>query len=708
MSKITKGFRVAALRRGIVVRPRVTTEVSQALTLSAAVEMANLGYIVRPEQIEGISVSGLQNMIADARKVVGADRKMRPIYPGFPKQVQELDTLTLLIEQILHYWTGGEFLPDYPEVQREALALEDSIRRAVEVKVLPASEAARALVEDLVTQGVAMSDAEREVVVEGVKVTSMSLDDAAVIVSRARNHENVQVLVAALNDLGRYTANEIVAALAPSVRSVDSLLRLILAVATEPVTNRVSDYERAVKNLADRKATAVRMKTLSRPVRRLVLARLGALTGGFKADALVARKNLWRRILRMVHPYDLSPDAASKRAADIVHDNVQYSTLNSRVEAALAAKNATEAVSLLAEHAPGNLLRRLVHLMRISTAKDARALATAVKQVGASATLTTLISAYNGVLAADDPSGRARITRVAGLRNTMRKAAPATPQAAINAAVLTEVTVALKAAIGEVLAKKDAPVAPVGTDGARPVPLVRRDLATTDRVMDRGEVIPLAGDGNTIRFFNHWRNNQRGGGYMDTGIVVLDANYENLAVVDWSSWMEARDWSTYSGDCLVHVGEEAAEYIDVDLEALRKEFPKAAMIAMTIQSYSGFPTKDVDIIAGVMLRSKPDSGEVFDPRSLVTAFKPTTEALQSVPLVVHLDSKSLIWIDSSSGSSTAGMSAVNDSTVGDVVYDEIARPRLTMGELAELWAQAHGVETVDAPVDREALLALLD
>src|SRR5699024_4878631 len=115
-----------------------------------------------------------------------------------------------------------------------------------------------------------------------------------------------------------------------------------------------------------------------------------------------------------------------------------------------------------------------------------------------------------------------------------------------------------------------------------------------------------------------------------------------------------------------------------------------------------------DMIAGTMLRSKPDSGEPFDARTVTTAFTPTTSALQSVPLAVDLKTGKMLWLDSSSGSTDECVSAADDTSVGSVVYDEVARPRLKMGELATLWAQAHNVDTSDDVVDRDAVLALLD
>src|SRR4051812_30248678 len=99
MGNITTDFRRAALRSGVVIRSRAASS-SEALVYAAVLEMANYGYRVNPDDILGMSDVALTNMIEDARVIKGADRDMTPIYPGFPKQVQDLPTLTLLVEQI--------------------------------------------------------------------------------------------------------------------------------------------------------------------------------------------------------------------------------------------------------------------------------------------------------------------------------------------------------------------------------------------------------------------------------------------------------------------------------------------------------------------------------------------------------------------------------------------------------------------------------
>lgn len=705
MARITAAYREAALRRGILLQTSKDAKTPIHLTNAAAIELANLGFLVNPNELSGMTVEALEASIKLARKVIGADRKMKPIYHGFPEQVEGLDTLTLLVEQILHYWTAGAFLPDHPEVVREGLPLRDMLRNARKVSVLSAAATAREMTRQLATNPVAISVDDKSLLKGSIELQHPDIELVREIAKASRNGENLQTFVKLTAEVTALTADELLAAVAPHADNADQLLRVVLALFAAPSAPKwEANFTVAVENLADRNARAVRMGKLNRAARRVIVTRLGQVTGGFKADSLVARRELWRAVMRTVHPFDLKLSEAEKRAVDIVHENFEYRTFNSQVEAAMEKGKVKKAVKLLADNQPGNLLRRVVALLRL-VRKDsqAEALADALTTVGAKAQLSTLISAYNGIISANDD--HTRVTRVAGLNNTMveRKAV-----AKVSKKHLKIVVSGVKSALEEALKAKAAPSGAVAVESTVPVPLVRRDASTADRVLDRGQELALAGDGDVLRVFGHWNNNQSSSGYMDIGVVILDEDFEQIAVSTWNSWSHHRDWSTYSGDKLVYPGDSAPEFIDVKLKVLRKKFPKAKWAAMTVQSWSGWPIEKVDFIAGAMLRSEAQKGEVFDARSVATAFKPTTSSTQAVPFAVNLESGSIVWIDSSNGSTAAGSSSTNDDSIGSIVYDELARPRLTFGELAKLWASAHGAKTKKAPVDREVLMGLLD
>jgi hypothetical protein len=754
MSKITAEFRSSALRRGLLVESTRGGS-SESVAFAGAIELANLGFVVSPADLRAVSESAIEETIKQARKIMGADRDMTPIYPGFPKQVQELSTMTLLVEQILHYWSAGALLPDYPSVVRDGLPIADMLRNARALRVVRAAEAARELTNELVSSPVALSVDDKNLLTAAMHLHKPSLEDVVATVKASRNGENIQSFITAVAQVSTISRADIALAVVPAVANSDVLLRVLLTLFTSvaPVnqekvlntasasandrlrleyvygdvhspirsvrrvdadkfalatlsaaeTKRVENYALAVNTLADRHSRAVYMLNVPRPVRRAVVEKLGQISAGYKADTVVGRRNLWRKLMTAVHAYDFNLTTAEKRIADIIHSNIEYRTLNSLIEDAMQSRDVVAAVELMAEYQPGNLLRRVVALLRlVETPKDAKFLADAVSKFGASANLTTLVSAYNGVIAANDDS--ARVTRVAGLNNKMVERADVVK---VDEKHIRLVCKALKKAIKQNLVQKAAPVGPVPVKSSMPVPLVRRDAATADRQMDRGSEFAVAGEGDTLRIFSHWNNNQRESGYMDIGLVILDDKFKTLGVLTWNSWAQHRDLGTYSGDKCVYPGDSAAEYFDLNLSKVRAKFPKAIYAAMTIQSWSGWPTSKVDIIAGAMLRSKPDSGEVFDARSVNTAFKPTTDSTQSVPFAIDLRTSKMVWVDSSNGSTDAHVSSTGDNSIGAIVYDELERPRLTLGELATLWAKAHGAETIDEPVDQKELLKLL-
>lgn len=704
MTQITASYRLAALRRGIAVRPNKNVQTPENVLYAASIELANLGFVVDPKALKGMTTQYLTDLISSARTLMGADRDMVPIYPGFPKQVEELSILTRYVEQILHYMSGGRLLPDYPDVVREGLPIADMLRNARTLEVLPAAAVARELMTGLVSDPIAMSVDDRTFLRGVVAIHPPTLADVTKIAKASRNSENLQTFVGILAENSSFTSDKLFNAVSGSIKDSDELLRLVLILASEPSNEKWEEnYITAVENLADRNARAVKMKKLSKGTRREIVSILGRVSKGFSVDRVLAREDLWRRVMRAVHPYDFKLSEDQKRVADIIHENVEYRTFNSLVEDAMEKGDVQTAVGLLAENQPGNLLRRTVALLRlVKTRGDAESLAEGLRSSAGNARLTTLISAYNGIISANDD--HARVTRVAGITNSM---VARTDVVKVDENHLKVVVKAVEDALLEVLRKRDAPEGAVAVKSKVPVPLVRRDAATADRVLDRGQEIGMAGEGDIIRIFGHWNNNQSSGGYMDIGAVVLDGKFNQIAVSTWNTWMDATAWSTYSGDKLVYPGKSAPEFIDVKKAALLNVYPQAEWVAMTVQSWSGWPINNVDFIAGAMLRSNGEKGQVFDARSVTTAFKPTTESTQSVPFAVNLKTGVIVWIDSSNGSKESGVSSSGDGSIGDIVYDEISRPRLTLGDLASLWATAHGAKTTNGAVDRELILKLL-
>jgi hypothetical protein len=72
------------------------------------------------------------------RRMVGAHREFRPMYPDFPAQVMSASDLELYVNAMAHYWgsfvadvtgrTGYVILPSYPKTERGPLQQEERLR----------------------------------------------------------------------------------------------------------------------------------------------------------------------------------------------------------------------------------------------------------------------------------------------------------------------------------------------------------------------------------------------------------------------------------------------------------------------------------------------------------------------------------------------------------------------------------------------------
>ena len=127
-----------------------------------------------------------------------------------------------------------------------------------------------------------------------------------------------------------------------------------------------------------------------------------------------------------------------------------------------------EAVSLL-EHAPDNFVRRLDHLMRLATSsrakdweKKTRTIENTARKVLSNVSLTTLISAYNGLQNRDS---RVVVTRVGDRSNKLRERVTTK----VDVKLLGNVTTALLDGMVARLATAPAPIAPVPVVGDVPV-----------------------------------------------------------------------------------------------------------------------------------------------------------------------------------------------------------------------------------------------
>lgn len=734
----------AFMRRGLfVARPTAASPSNRIVATTAAIELLNLGFITNPEQLQQLPVEELKQLIATAAQLIGADRTWVPMYPGFPEQVMNISDGAVFFNAITHYLTLRQWRPDEHSKLKTASPRVLALVTPDTLMLVNEWEKARAL-----------SEADREFVHDLAEY--LDTDTAALF--QAATFRNGENFATALWDVWYATGGNQDATLSAgldSARNVDDVLRTVLTVF-------VDDSERA-RDLLCSAEHPVNITPIPRRHRVAIITALARFSNDFNLDLLAHRRHLWRRLMRRIHPFDVTGHQAAQHQLDVIHGNSNYRTLNSRIETALETSDVVEAVRLL-EHTPGNFVRRLDHLMRLATSsrtkdweKKARAIENTARKVLSNVSLTTLISAYNGLQNRDS---RVVVTRVGGRSNKLRERVITK----VDAKLLGNVTAALLDGMVARLATAPPPIAPVPVVGDAPVELVRRDASSglrhascgqhlpaqdrdiTDvirmfvpwfgndiypklRHISRGERLPLPDKDTTdiIRMFVHGFGHD-----ICLGVVFTNTHFQHIiGSLDYANIIRnpMHGFVTHSGDITnASTQDGMCEFIDITLRHKHnhilswigkkpdfiQKFPSARYAIMSVvsynKSYNGELFADIDTVAGVMTRIHSMTGQVFEPRTVETAAHVTVRSISAIPLIVDLEQWELIWLDTSIGNQFGGCSSMGQQDVLKVAQAEMeaTKNRLSVGELMRLWARAHNAKTIDKAADQAQARILLD
>lgn len=702
----------AQLRNNIITIPSLNHPADTTLCNATAANLLTYGILIDPEKLHGASTTFLTNLNTAARKLRGADRTWDTFYPNFPKGVQEADELTLIIQQIAHYWTHGHYTLQQPDDKRDELPLEEMLTGATRVDVLRDPADAPDLIIQRINHPTALPAQDADYFAELVPL--ITKDDVIAIgnaARRARFKENVGLWHTAVACQPVAEDPDFVVDLINTVDSADVLLRLILALYVYP--QNVDDVEETADKIARFKSLDRGTKTrpVPRRVRRAIVNRLPHTVHNnhFPADALLMRAGLWKRVLSSIHAFDYAKDPQVKYLLDSLFGNNDYTSLNALADQGLQDSTSTRiAVDALALYAPGRLMRNVVAF----SVNDFAATVAAVSECADKVAVTTLVSAVNAVRSA--ASGGQRYRRIAGGSTALVE--DEVRLSGTQAQELEECIVTR--GIRPSLAKTPLPDGPVGVRGgevAVPLSIVGRSATKTDRRrMVQGERMMLPGSGGVVRFFMHWYDCEEsyGGTDLDLGLVLLDEDMQVIETWDYanvhSSSHGTNEIVTFSGDCIAApCPDGASEFFDVDMPKLMQKYPAARYVVENVRVYSGAVNiAAVDNYCGVMRRDKVMSGEVFDARTVVSGARASVKSKFVVLLAVDVVTGELVWLDTETGSSELyGRASTDGEATGLAVGEVLGGSRVSAGELLGWWAGSRVDESVG--VDWDMILGLL-
>ena len=598
----------------------------QALMLSMIKNFEALGFSVSADlfgQMRLLSGAELKQFYKDVmpclKEMVGADKTYLPMYPNFPQQVMEASDAELIINALVHYLTFGALMPEYEKDER--LPLIDDNKMAL--------------------LSIGTHDDLMEVFANLVaSKTSLSEQDK----------EDVETIMLDCANYYDYLPDEI-----PLKENVAFIGKLILEKAPivsaryiQKYFNTATDVLRLVVALSDGDislAARTECRSLKRKERRMIMDLLAGC--GNITEDLFRYHAEWLYVARFLHPFEYTTPMYKDviKAFNTLHNEKKPLMFAGKVQNAIVAKNMREAATLL-KHRPGDFARQLDKVLRDAT--DKNYVVNCFKDIANEVSTPVLLQVYQHF-----------VGRASEKKNPVRVCFPKgnLAKALVISNDLPDIDVKFCKAIQRIC--KDALVNNymskdfMGNVYIDPelknflVPFSQRSASKTVKSVVRGSKIPVKANATAVRGFIWWTNGSAGDRVdIDLSAAIYDENWNYLEHVSYTNLRSAKYKAYHSGD-ITNAGsvngKGVAEFIDVDIASVAKHGRYIAyqINSFTCQTYASLP----NVRFGWMEREDVNSGEIFEPSTVVMNMDVTAESTVAIPVIFDCWERKFIWCD---------------------------------------------------------------
>lgn len=600
---------------------------------SFVANMEGLGYIVSEDlykQIEVLSLDELKELHTTMCKILaqarGGHQELTPMYKSFPQEVMDMSKARLYFNALCHYWTGGKWMPPSRKQPRPALTDEASFNLTM-IK-LGSKEDLQTIFSKMVGSTLALSASDKvdlSVLIEQYFVKEkIALD--TLITERIANRENKAFILAQIYKYKALENDTFKNLLSKQTNTTTDILRLAVALMGGDISL----------------ANSVKFKSIKRPMRKIMLAVLEEQNANGMLEDMWRFRGRWLRLGEALHPGEFAARFPNtyKAFSDLRHE-VKAETFRREIEKLLHEKDLKAALTL-AKIRPGELVRRLDHLLRLSALEKSGASAEdilkAYSEVGDKVATQVLLQVLQHfkVRADKDPY------RIIFPKGTVAKAACIDN----NLPELNDQTVkAFEEQTRKFLLARFAKLPPLGKcyidDSLKKMiqPFALRSASKALRTAGRGSRFELP-DADTLRLFLWWTNGRHRTD-IDIAGLFFDANYGLVEEVAYYNLKSKA--GVHSGD-IVDAPNGAAEFVDfsiADCKAMGIRYVLITVSSFTMQPYCDLP----ECFAGWMARQKPRSGEVFEARTVTDKLDLMADTRIAVPVIFDLETKESIWCD---------------------------------------------------------------
>ena len=643
--------------RKIIVQGNGKQQSSLAAVATFNRNLISLGFVCSQEltgALAGLSDEELgslyQQVVPILKKMTGAHRTFKPMYPNFPKQVMEASDLELYLNAITHYWMaavrdvaqgqprlfGGrlmegaastpapvetlsvplQWLPEYEVENREALQEQEVSLKVID---LGNQDDFWKVFTRLVGSNGSLSESDKAIVQWFVDNQREKIP--LFLPSAIPQKENLTFLV------GSLLKHEIPTYLIPYLKTATDVLRVAVVMSGGDVSL----------------ATPGKFRRFKRTERRFLLDAMEAIPA--VTEDMLRRPEVWKRFGRELRPGDYASRYPNTlKAFDVVRNNEAFETFNGKVEAGLIRQDVATVTDLLKTR-PGDFARRFDHLLRTSGEQAEVALA-GFMDVAHKVSTPVLLQVYAHFKNRDRVTDhrtffpKGSVAKVQVVEETL----PPLPPCKLAGGETLDKFIARFVRDTLVMRFKSLPsLGRVYVDEAlrtQNVPFAQRSASKALRTISRGSRLPLP-TCDTLRFFVWWMEPKGERTDIDLAAVFFSDDWKRLADV---AYYNLKEWgSAHSGD-ITSAPEGAAEFIDIHMPTLREKGVR--YVSMVFYSYTQQAFKDLpECFAGWMARQKVQSGEIFEGRTVQNKIDIAGDTTVNIPLFIDLQERQVVWAD---------------------------------------------------------------
>ena len=578
-------------------------------------------------------------------------------YKGFPNSVRELSPDQLLFDQLVHYavtYGFGDFsAPGHSQFEhdfeRSAFA-EDA--RILDFVILDEKEAEAKLAElmqDLLAGTRPLSDRHFSLLRDYI-----------------REHHMFPASIASKN-----TAIKLLLDLRDPAYAAFLQLPDVIKVFDELAYARYLKENRTnnLRYLRYRRPEPYRLRRakLGNQDRRLITALIDRLIDAAGKDreklfaACCEKKSLWCGLLHLIH---YKPKTADGEQFAALIRGRKNPSVYSRFEAAMAEGRVLKAAELLREEKGASaLLRQLNYLASRCSSPEELASLCRLADSKNTLLLFQLLLRYSTYR---DEKGRPRTFSY--LWHNMQRVHPETAlETARRRSVLSPEKLAVLAEtirmqISETLKNRLGKVYIDPAMDRYALPIQESTSQGGLGVLPKGSRLPI-GEAKKIRAFTYWEKVDD----IDLSVIGLTPEGKQKAF-SWQTMASLQSAAiTFSGDQTSGYN-GGSEFFDLDPAAFRKKWPELRYLVFCDNVFSGSSFSECLCKAGYMTRDVPDSGEIFEPKTVQSSFRINCESTFAYLFGIDMATNDFIWLNSARDSRAAVAGSTNLSFLIDLFH----------------------------------------